>query len=278
MSDLQGRTVAILEARRSEELARLIERHGGRAYRAPAMREVPLENAADVSQFLARLAGGGLAAMIFLTGVGCRALLEAAAARTVLPEVLAALERIPVAARGPKPLAVLREYGVRVDLVPPEPNTTLELLEGLADWPLASRTVGVQLYGAPNPELRGGLEVLGARVEEISLYRWDLAADAGPLRRLLSDLQSGAIDVLAVTSQKQVHNLFALAEACGQAEALRAALNGPVLVAAVGPVCRRAFVDQVVPVDVEPEHPKMGHLVLAIAAHLARLHVTQPVG
>ncbi len=278
VADLQGRTVAILEARRSEELAQLIERHGGRAYRAPAMREVPLANAAEVSAFLERLASGDLAAMIFLTGVGCRALLEAAAERASLAEVLAALERTRVAARGPKPLAVLRQYGVRVDLVPPEPNTTRELLEGLGSWPLAGRTVGVQLYGAPNAELRWGLEAMGARVEEIALYRWDCAADAGPLLRLLAELRSGGIDVLAVTSQNQVHNLFALAEACEQADSLREALNGPVLVAAVGPVCRSALVDRGVKVDVEPEHPKMGHLVLALAAHLAQLHVSQPVG
>ncbi|MBI2911618.1 MAG: uroporphyrinogen-III synthase [Chloroflexi bacterium] len=271
MSDLQGRTVAILEARRSEELAGLIERHGGRAYRAPAMREVPLANTEDVSAFLERLASGSLAAMIFLTGVGCRALLEAAAERAILTEVLAALEHTQVAARGPKPLAVLRQYGVRVDLVPPEPNTTRELLEGLAAWPLAGQTVGVQLYGAPNSELRSGLEALGAHVEEIALYRWDFAADAGPVLRLLAELRSGGIDVLAVTSQNQVRNLFALAEACGQEEALREALNGPVLVAAVGPVCRGAFVDRGVKVDIEPEHPKMGHLVLAIGAHLVRL-------
>ncbi len=269
--------MAILEARRSEELARLIERHGGRAYQAPAMREVPLENAAEVSQFLQRLAGGSLAAMIFLTGVGCRALLEAAAKRAILPEVLAALERTRVVARGPKPLAVLRQFGVRVDLVPPEPNTTRELLDGLAGWPLAGRTVGVQLYGAPNAELRSGLEALGAQVQEIALYRWDFVADTGPLLHLLAALRSGAIDVLAVTSQNQVHNLFVLAEACGQEEALRAALNGPVLVAAVGPVCRRAFVDQGVKVDIEPEHPKMGHLVLAIGAHLERLQAPQAV-
>ena len=66
-----------------------------------------------------------------------------------------------------------------------------------------------------------------------------------------------------------MNNLFAIAEEHEQADALREALNQPgVLVAAVGPVSAEAIQSHGVKVDLQPEHPKMGHLVLALAAAL----------
>jgi hypothetical protein len=40
MADLQGRVIAYLEARRADELAGLITRHGGVALAAPCLREL----------------------------------------------------------------------------------------------------------------------------------------------------------------------------------------------------------------------------------------------
>jgi len=37
------------------------------------------------------------------------------------------------------------------------------------------------------------------------------------------------------------------------------------LVASIGPVCSEALLRHGLPVDLEPEHPKMGHLVVAVA-------------
>jgi len=50
--------------------------------------------------------------VILLTGVGTRALTRVA--ETVCPreEFIAALQRIPIVARGPKPVAALKELGL----------------------------------------------------------------------------------------------------------------------------------------------------------------------
>ena len=37
------------------------------------------------------------------------------------------------------------------------------------------------------------------------------------------------------------------------------------IVASIGPVCSEALRRHGLPVDLEPEHPKMGHLVVAVA-------------
>ena len=68
---------------------------------------------------------------------------------------MAALSRTRIAARGPKPVAVLRELGITPWVTAPEPNTWRELLAALdlkaKDHPLAGSRVAVQEYGAANP-------------------------------------------------------------------------------------------------------------------------------
>ncbi|HZU06503.1 MAG TPA: uroporphyrinogen-III synthase [Chloroflexota bacterium] len=270
---LAGRTIALLEARRAAELARLIAQQGGQPYLAPAHREVPVEDERALAAWLRTLADGGFDVVIFLTGVGCQALLEKAAQWGWLDAVRQGLARARVVARGPKPVRVLKTHGVRIDFVPPEPNTSDELLAELARWALRDRSVGLQLYGGPTPfldRLCAGLAALGARVHAVAPYRWEGPADDRPVRQLIAACLAGQIDALLILSSSQIYNLFEIAAAYGQAEALQRALNDPrVLVAAVGPVAAQAVEACGVRVDLQPAHPKMGHLVAALGPALA---------
>jgi uroporphyrinogen-III synthase len=274
---LAGRTIALLEARRAAELARLIAQQGGQPYLAPAHREVPVEDERALEAWLRALADGRFDVVIFLTGVGCQALLEKAAQRGWLDAVRRGLARARVVARGPKPVRVLKTHGVRIDFVPPEPNTSDELLAELARWELRDRVVGLQLYGGPTPflaRLCAGLAAHGARVHAVAPYRWEGPADDRPARQLIEACLAGRIDALLILSSSQIYNLFDIAAAYGQAEALRRALNDPrVLVAAVGPVAAQAIEACGVHVDLQPAHPKMGHLVAALGPALAARQV-----
>src|SRR5438105_1801492 len=152
MADLGGRVVAFLEARRANELAELIRRHGGVPYPAPCLREVHQPEAPELDCAVDELCDDAVSVAIFMTGVGTTTLLDAARVRGREAELLAALARKRVAVRSPKPLAPLRKAGVRVDLMAPEPHTSPVLLQALADWPLDGRRVAVHLYGGPDPE------------------------------------------------------------------------------------------------------------------------------
>jgi len=93
-------------------------------------------------------------------------------------ELTAALGRARLVARGPKPVAALRELGLTPTLAIPEPNTWREVLAGLdAHLPVAGQRVAVQEYGVANPELLAGL---AARAGE-AVSREDLSQSA-PLR------------------------------------------------------------------------------------------------
>ena len=71
-----GFCVAAFEARFAQEMAKLIAHHGGEPLVAPAMAEVPLGQNVSAFEFAERLFRGELPVVVFLTGVGTRALFE----------------------------------------------------------------------------------------------------------------------------------------------------------------------------------------------------------
>jgi uroporphyrinogen-III synthase len=180
-----GLRVLALESRRGKEIAALISNFGGQPTVAPALREVPLESNTEALAFAQALLDGQFDAVVFLTGAGARTL--AAAIERVHPHhaLVEALAKTRVIVRGPKPLAVLREWQVPVWAAAPEPNTWRELLavvdERSAEFPLEGARIAVQEYGVANPELLAGLEKRGARVTRVPVYHWARPEDVAPL-------------------------------------------------------------------------------------------------
>jgi uroporphyrinogen-III synthase len=269
MASLRGKTIAITEARRAAELASLITKLGGIPYSAPAVREIPRRDRGPALAALDRICRGEVPMILFLTGVGTRAFLELAAKAERRADLLRALGAMVVAARGPKPIAVLREAGVRIDLVPEEP-TSEGLLRALAAHDLRGKVVAVQLYGEENPVLVEGLTERGAAVLEIPLYEWALPEDQEPLIRLVHDLIDGRIDIVAFTSSPQVKHLFLVAERLGLREGVVQTLRDRLTVAVVGPVCEAALREQGITPQIQPDKGTMGALVHSIVEYLAR--------
>src|SRR5438034_5255053 len=110
----RGLRVLVLESRRSTEVAALIATYGGNSLLAPALREVPLESNAEALEFAGALIRGEIDIVIFLTGVGTRALVDSVQRAYSRADFLKALANTRVVARGPKPLAVLREMQVPI--------------------------------------------------------------------------------------------------------------------------------------------------------------------
>ncbi len=268
MAVLGGRTIAVTEARRATELATLIRKLGGIPYSAPAVREVPREDLGAALAVLEQICRGEVHAIIFLTGVGARAFLTLAAEQSRDDALRTAMRTMLVVARGPKPVAVLREAGLRIDVVPAEP-TSEGVLAALSSHPLAGRAVAVQLYGEDNPPLLDALAARGATVREIPLYQWAPPENEEPLSRLVRDCIAGRVDVLAFTSSPQVANVFAVAESLGLSGEFRRALSQRVPVAAIGPVCASALRERGVLASIRPDKGTMGALVHAIAEHIA---------
>lgn len=254
----------------------LIERHGGIATIAPSLREVPLENNVAAIHFLTSLRLTEFDAVIFMTGVGARALLEVAETQMPRAEFFEALQMPCVVTRGPKPTAVLREWGVKIDHRVPEPNTWREVLavvDGglnfpgpsppewkLMDQPLHNRRIAIQEYGQPSAELYSALADRGASVLPVPVYRWELPIDTAKLEAAIRAIVTGEFDVLLFTSAQQIRNVLEIAERLKLREPFLAATQR-CRIGSIGPTCSEALRESGLHIDLEPSHPHMGHLV-----------------
>ncbi len=260
-----GLRVAALESRRRDDFARLIERFGGVPFVSPSMREIPIEKNKEAVDFAYRVITGEIGAVIFLTGVGFKQLITAIEPHVDKQRFLDALSDIPTLARGPKPVAAMREVGLQATHRAPEPNTWREVLQTIDQHlPISNLTVGLQEYGITNHSLIGGLEARGARVTTVRVYQWELPEDTQPLEENIRAIVRGERDCLLFTSAHQAVNLLRIATALDCESDLRSALRSMV-VASIGPTTSEMLQHLDIPIDLEPDHPKMGHLVQASA-------------
>ena len=266
---LQNRRVANLEARMSAEMADLIRRYGGIPVNAPAVREVPLNCRPQVSAFIDALSEGSMRYVVFFTGVGVNTLFREAEQLGRLPELVADLQHIIVVCRGPKPSAPLRKMGIPIALSAREPFTTYELLDELNKLDLSGQVVGVVHYGERNELVEKVLHERSAKLHELCLYEWLLPEDTSALQNLINECLQHHIDAIVFTSQVQVRHLFSIAARMGCEDQLTTALQTNIVVASVGPTCTAVLETYHVVPGVIPEHPKMGHLIKALADSIA---------
>jgi uroporphyrinogen-III synthase len=265
MSDLSR--VVLLEARMESELANLARRHGLEPVSVPALREETADCAVEVNGLIDALARGDMDYVIFQTGVGASTLLDEAEKLNRRDELIEGLRRTRVVARGPKPTAVLARCGLRPAVSAREPFTTSDLIDAMIPVDLSDKNVALLHYGEPNLSLAESLTRRGARLRELLLYEWRLPADTTRLIRLIDELIDHHYTAIAFTSQIQARHLFRLAAEAGKEDQLRAALD-EIVVASIGPTCTAALSNLGVRTRVEPERPKMGPLILAVARHL----------
>jgi len=268
-----GLRVISFESRRAAEMAELIRRQGGDPFVAPSMREAPIDNNPEAYEFAERLFRGEFDLVIFLTGVGTRALNKVLASRYPEEQFAEALRKTTVAARGPKPLAALREMGVPVAVTAPEPNTWRELLDALDGRSERSRlehNIAVQEYGKSNPELIAGLRARGADVTPVRVYQWDLPENVAPLREAVHRIAGGKADVAMFTTSIQVPHLFRIAAEERLQESTKHALRRMVI-ASIGPTTTETLEEFGLGPDITPSHPKMGFLVKETAEQAASI-------
>jgi uroporphyrinogen-III synthase len=225
-----------------------------------------------VLDFGARVTAGEIQIVIFLTGIGTRFMLEILESRWSRKDILGALTHVMLIARGPKPLAVLREMGLNSAIAVPEPNTWRDVLDAIdARKPsLVGLTIAVQEYGISNPALLDGLRERGGTVVPVPVYRWELPEDTQPLKQAVQAIIDGEVEVVLFTNAAQADHLLQIAENLGAAEKLRQALSKTV-VASVGPTAAGHLRDCGLPVDFEPSQSKMGILVKETSARAAEL-------
>lgn len=267
-TQLKGLQVVSFESRMAGEMQKLVQNFGGSVLSAPSMQEIPLEKNQDAFEFGEKLMAGKIDMVIFTTGVGARALFKALETRHSKDEIVKALSSVVTVIRGPKPMRVMKEYGIPVSVAVPEPNTWRELLHEIDEHEesirVEGKTVAIQEYGEANDELIEGLKKRKAVVIRVPVYRWALPDDMRPLKEGIRAVLDGRVDVALFTNKVQIDHVMRVAAEEGQEDKLKKAFRG-VVVASVGPICTEGIVSHGIMVDFESIHSKIGSFVMETA-------------
>ena len=251
---LSGKRVLITRSRtQGSRLRVLLEELGAQPLELPAIEVAPLEDYSKLDAALARLAD--FRWVIFASVNGVDAIFDRLEQQRGDAR---ALGNAQVAAIGPATADALARRGIRADFMPSRSvsETVLDELSGL-DW----AGVPVLLPGADigRDELARGLSRLGAKVEQITVYRTVKPQNAGSRARAM--LEPG-VDVVTFTSSSTVRNLL------GMLDGDRAALQ-TCLFACIGPVTASTARELGLRVDlVAAEHTVEG-LVNTLVTHFA---------
>jgi uroporphyrinogen-III synthase len=231
------------------------------------MREVPLQQNQPVVAFARGVIAGEYDIVVLMTGVGFRYILRSIEGQVDVPAFLAALGSITTVARGPKPVAALKEAGLSAAVRIGEPNTWRDILAACREETpnVRGARIAIQEHGLPSSELRVGLEALGASVTSVPVYQWALPEDPAPLEGNLMRIAAGEIEVALFTSSRQVVHVLLVAQRLGIEAALRDAF-ARVVIGSIGPTTSETLRESDLAVDFEPQRPRLGQLVAEAAA------------
>ena len=263
---LAGFTVGVTAARRAAELGTMLERRGASVVHGPALRIVPVADDTRLRDATRDLIARPPHITVATTGIGYRGWVEAADGWGLGEDLLAALGSGTLLARGPKARGAIRASGL-VDAWSPTSESTAEVLDHLLAGDLTGARIAVQLHGEPLPDVVEALEMAGAEVVQIPVYRWLPPADLGPLDRLLDCTLAGGIDALAFTSAPAAAGLLARAGERGVRAELVDAMRGSVLALAVGPVTA-APLEAVDVRTVQPQRSRLGAMVRTLEGEM----------
>ena len=253
---LDGLRILTLESRRSDLVQNLIAEQGGECFNAPSVQERTLTSNPEAFEFANALIAGRYDMVIFMTGAGTRYLLDVLTAGGPVETFLAALRKVRIVSRGPKPAAALGELRVPVTVSVPEFYTWREVLDATAH--IQCRSVAVQEYGVPNPELIDALRQRGMMVTPVPIYRWDLPENLEPLKDAVSRICARWCDAVIFLSSVQFTNLLRIAESAGLSDAMLLALQNDIVIVSIGPVMTETLLREGLKPDFEPKHPKLG--------------------
>jgi uroporphyrinogen-III synthase len=276
LAALEGFAVGITADRRADEQADLLRRRGATVFHGPVIETLPLEPDGALRAATRAVLDEPPAYVVANTGIGVRGWFTAAETWGWDGELAAVLAAAKVVARGPKAAGALHAFGIDVWWRAPDASLA-EVTARLLDEPVAGCRIAFQRHGAADDRVGADLRTAGADVVEIPVYRWTLPETRDRPHALVDRVCSGDVDAVTFTSAPAVDNLFAIAADRGREDDVRAALNGRVVAAVVGPYCAAAARDRGLDAVVEPRAARLGSMVRSLTERLAEQRAVVPL-
>lgn len=266
---LAGFRIGVTASRKVDEQVSLLERRGAQVERAPALSRDPnrVDDAAlraATEEVLAR----PVDLFVATTGIGVRTWFDAAARWGWRGDLLSALSRAEILARGPKSVGALRGAGLR-ELWSPPSECFEDVLAHLRGRDLAGRRIVVQEHGQSLSMVAHALRRQGADVQVVSVYRILAAEDPDPVFRLVDLAAERTLDAVTFTSAPAVGAVMDAASVVGRRDELIAALQADVLAVCVGPVTAAACELWGVP-SVVPDRSRLAAMARLLEVELPR--------
>jgi uroporphyrinogen III methyltransferase/synthase len=256
---LFGKRVLVTRTRRQAGgLSRQLADEGAIPIELPAIEIEPVDAAVALAAAIERLQSSGYRWVGFTSANAVEQFFGHLAARSLDARAFSSAR---VFAIGPATASALAERGIRADVVPGE-YVAEALVEAMTPYLARGDRVLLPRAAASRPDLVRGLEQLGARVDEVAIYR--ASVPSGASSEVLADLRSGRIDVATFTSSSAVRNLVALLDGADP-------LTGPTrpLIACIGPITAEAARGMGLSVDVTASEYTIEGLVSALRDHFA---------
>lgn len=238
MTSLAGMRILVPESRELDLFAAMLEAEGGIPLRCPMVKILPLHDTSEASAWIDAAIRGDFDELILLTGEGLRHLLTISDTRR--DSFIAAMKRMRVTVRGPKPTRALREVGLSPDVTAPSP-TSDGVIETFGGSDLSGRRIGAQLYpGGGAENMVSTLRRLGAEVFPVTPYRYASEAETELVAGFIRELAAGKVGMIAFTASLQIERLMWVAKETDlEAELKQGLARTPI--ASVGPVVQESL-------------------------------------
>ena len=264
---LAGFRVGVTAARKVDEQVALLERRGAAVTWAPALSTDP--NHVDEAELRAAtldVLSRPVDMFLATTGIGMKTWFETADGWGLSDDLVEALARSEILARGPKSVGALRRRGLR-ELWAPESECFEDVLQHLRGRELAGRRIVVQEHGQSLSMVAHALRRRGADVTVVTVYRVAGADDPEPMFEMIELIAERRLDAVTFTSAPAVAALMDAAGSAGHRDDVVSAFQADVVAACVGPVTAAAFELWGVP-TVLPDRSRLAAMVKLLETEL----------
>jgi uroporphyrinogen-III synthase len=267
---LLGHVVGITGDRRVEELTRHLKALGATVLHGPMLHTKPItDDDSGLRAATAAVIARPPQYLLATTAIGIRSWINAAATWGVRSELLTALARTKVLARGPKVVGAIHEAGLPVWFADPN-GRTMSMIDELTRENVEGVHVALQLPGGDMSDAVRRLQVARAHVTSIAVYEWTWPEDLTPPRRLLRAIVDRRVSAVTFTSRPAVRNFAALAREEGLLDDISDAFRDGVLAVCVGTVTSDELRAATNAEPCEPEQAMLGMLVQVTADEVRR--------
>lgn len=270
LGEMSGFAVGVTADRRADEQIAMLRRRGAEVLHGQVIRTHPVGVDGPMSDALLRLVDQPPELTVLSTGIGVRGVVEAAEYLGLAEQLVDALGRSQVYARGPKAHGAAVTVGIPVHWQTSSGVSGEILAELERTGGVRGRRVAIQLDGGESQPMARALEERGAEVVAIPVYRWSLPDDTGSAVRLAQAIADRRVDAVTFTARPQIECLCEIAETAGLLEPLRAGFRRGVIAACVGPVCGDAAIEAGFGEPITPVRPRLGSMVAMLGDALMR--------